>query len=281
MRRDVVLRGVCCAHYPIGFVPRLSDGEAETFPNCQLAELQDSQDTATLETNRKRLLRHNWPGCGTGSILLGLHTPLELVHEILGMTTCPIATPWCLISIFGRLLHYLPYATLIETLVLLVIVYDIFWHRWNAIREIKREEEAETRQIRREQQEILRKHWQELQSNLISLNQIASHLVQIWRFVEQNRNAPNPATVHALTVVSNRLPSVLMDFGDYWGRAVAQLNVFPSPRDALTLEVLTLINDLGNTVRDSSIEIRDETLQALAELARRVSERATLPRLDA
>jgi transcriptional regulator of heat shock response len=157
----------------------------------------------------------------------------------------------------------------------------IAWHRWNAIREIRREEEAETRQIRREQQEILRKHWQELQSNLISLNRIVSHLVQLWRFVEQNRNTEDVTTIHVMTLMSNRLPVVLTDFGDYWGRAVAQLNVFPQPRDALTLEVLILINELGDTVRDSSIEVRDETLQALAELARRVSERATLPRLDA
>jgi hypothetical protein len=193
------------------------------------------------------------------------------------MTPCLIATLWCLISIFGRLLHYLSYATLIETAVLLVIVYDIAWHRWNAIREIRREEEAETRQSRREQQEILRKHWQELQSNLISLNRIVSHLIQLWRFVEQNRDTENVTTRHVMTMMTNRLPVVLTDFGDYWGRAVAQLNAFASPRDALTLEVLTLINDLGSTVRDSSIEVRDETLQALAELARRVSERATLP----
>jgi hypothetical protein len=81
-------------------------------------------------------------------------------------------------------------------------------------------------------------------------------------------------------MMTNRLPVVLSDFGDYWGRAVAQLNVFPQPRDVLALEVLTVIEELGKSLSDSNVEIKDETLQALAELARRVADPATLPNLD-
>ena len=69
---------------PHGFVPSLSDRKAKAFHDCQFAELQNPQDTAALETSRKRLLRHNRPDWSTGFILLGLHAPLELVHEILG-----------------------------------------------------------------------------------------------------------------------------------------------------------------------------------------------------
>jgi hypothetical protein len=196
-----------------------------------------------------------------------------------------------LISFLCRLAHYWSYANTIETAVLLVIVYDIVWHRVNAIREIKREEDAEIRaierekiaeqrQIRRERQEILRKHWEELQYNLISLNRVGSQLIQIRRFVERYHNSQDATTQQALLAMTNRLPIVLSDLGDYWGRTVAQLNVFPQPRDVLALEVLAVIEELGKSLKDSSIEIKDETLQALAELARKVSDPATLPNLD-
>jgi hypothetical protein len=190
--------------------------------------------------------------------------------------------------IFCALAHFWSYANTIETAVLLVIVYDIVWHRLNAIREIKREEEAETReiereklaeerQIRRERQEILRKQWQELQSSLISLSRLGSLVVQFRQFVEKNNNSQDPTTRQLLLTLTNRYPIVLSDLGDYWGRAVALLNVFPEPRDTLALEVLEVIQELGKSVGDSSIEIKDATLKTLAELARRVSDPATLP----
>lgn len=186
-----------------------------------------------------------------------------------------------------------------------MIIVDVVWHRLSAHRDIKRDEEAEKRtiqreeafeireikrgeeterraikreqdleerQIRRERQETLRKHWQELQPNLISLNRVASHMAQLMQFVEKNKDTKDPTT---------RLPVVLSDFGDYWGRAVAQLNVFPQPRDVLALEVLAVIDELGKSLRDSNVEVKDETLQALSELARRVSDPAALPSLDA
>src|SRR5271163_4740490 len=182
-----------------------------------------------------------------------------------------------LISFLCHLAHYWSYANTIETAVLLVIVYDIVWHRVNAIREIKREEDAETRaierekvaeqrQIRRERQEILRKHWEELQYNLISLNRVGSQLLQIRRFVAKNNDSQDPTTKQALLAMTNRLPVVLSDFGDYWGRTVAQLNVFPQPRDVLALEVLTVIQELGKSLGDSTVQVKDETLQALADL---------------
>lgn len=196
-----------------------------------------------------------------------------------------------LISILCRLAHYWSYANTIETAVLLVIVYDIVWHRVNAIREIKREEDAEIRavereklaerrQIRREREEILRKHWQELQDNLISLNRVASHLVQLRQFVTKNNDSQDPTIRQALSVMTERLPILLSDLGDYWGRAVAQLNVFPQPRDVLALEVLGVIEEIGKSLNESSMGIKDETLKALAELARKVSDPATLPNLD-
>lgn len=198
---------------------------------------------------------------------------------------CPV------ISFFCRLAHYWSYANTIETAVLVVIVYDIVWHRWNAIREIKRDEDAEKRaiereqaaeqrQIRRERQEILRKHWEELQYNLISLSRLGPQLVQTRRFVEKNNNSQDPTIQLALLTMTQRLPIVLSEFGDYWGRAVAQLNVFPEPRDVLALRVLAVVEELGKSLKDTSIEIKDETLKELAELVREVSGAATLPSLD-
>lgn len=173
----------------------------------------------------------------------------------------------------------------------MAILYDIVWHRLNAYREIKRNEEAERRaiereetleqrQIRRERQEILRKHWQELQSNLISLHRVAAQMMQQRRFIKENNDSQDATIKHVLSIMMNRLPDVLAEFGDLWGRAAAQLNVFPKPRDILALEVLEVIEELGKSVGDSNIEIKDETLRTLAKLSRRVAEPGTLPNSD-
>jgi hypothetical protein len=202
-----------------------------------------------------------------------------------------MAHTWCMVSIFYRIMHNWSYANTIETLVLLVILYDIIWHRCNAIREIKRDKEAEVRliqreqdlerrQIRRERQEVLRRHWQDLQGNLISLNRIASNLAQTKRFVAANNNSQDPTTQQVLATITNRIPTVMAELGDVWGRTVAQLNVFPQPRDILALEVLTITEQIGKSLGDSTVEIKDETLAALAELARRTSDPGTLPNLD-
>jgi hypothetical protein len=193
-----------------------------------------------------------------------------------------------MVSILYRIMQNWSYANTIETLVLLVILYDIIWHRWNAIREIKRDEEAEARliqreqdlerrQIRRERQEILRRHWQDLQGNLISLNRVASNLAQMKRFVAANNNSQDPTTQRVLAMITNRIPTVMAELGDVWGTTVAQLNVFPPPRDILALEVLTITEQIGKSLGDSTVEIKDETLAALAELARRTSDPGTLP----
>lgn len=173
----------------------------------------------------------------------------------------------------------------------MVILYDIIWHRWNAIREIERDKEAEARsiqreeasekrQIRRERQEFIRRHWQELQSNLILLQRIASYLAQQKQFIEKNNDSQNPTTRVALETAAKRLPEVMLELDDRWGRVVAQLNVFPEPRDPLALEVLAVIQELGKTVEHKQTEVKDETLLALAKLARRVGEAGTLPNLD-
>jgi hypothetical protein len=160
-----------------------------------------------------------------------------------------------LISIFCRLVHGWSYANTIETAVLLVILYDIVWHRWNAVRDvereregevrrIQREEDAEKRQIRRERQESVRKHWQKLQSNLILLHWVASQLAQQKEFIQTNSNSQDPTTRQLLLMMANRLPEVLSEFNDRWGRVVAQLNVFPEPRELLALEVLNLNSEI-------------------------------------
>ena len=190
-----------------------------------------------------------------------------------------------------RILHLWSYASAIETAVLLVISYDIIWHRWNATKETERNEQAEQRaiqreqaleqrQIRRERQEILRKHWQELQSNLISLNRVVSEMVNQRRFIEKHKDSQEATVKQMLLIIANRVPIVLSDFNDFWGRTVAQLNVFPEPRDVLALEVLVVIQELGRSVGDPTVEVKDETLSALAELARRVSDLGTLPNPD-
>ncbi len=172
-----------------------------------------------------------------------------------------------------------------------MILYDIIWHRWNAVSEIKREkeeevrritreEDAEKRQIRRERQESIRKHWQELQTNLILLHKVASQLAQQKEFIRSNNNSQDPTTREALKVIATGLPGVLSEFNDRWGRVVAQLNVFPEPRELLALEILEIVQELGETMRDRQYEVKDETLLALANLARRVADPAAFPNLD-
>lgn len=196
-----------------------------------------------------------------------------------------------LFSTFCRLIHYWSYANTIETLVLLVILYDIIWHRWNAIRDIERDAEAEVRgiqreeasekrQTRRERQEFIRKHWQELQSNLILLHKTASHLAQQKRFIQANNDSQDPTTRHALAVMASRFPELLSELDDRWDRVVAQLNVFPEPKDLLALEVLEIVQKLGQTVNGKHTEVKDETLHALASLVGRVAEAGKLPNLD-
>ncbi len=183
------------------------------------------------------------------------------------------------------------YANGIETAVLVAILYDIVWHRLNSYRETKRNEEAERRAIKREEalekreihrerQEVLRKHWQELQSILISLHRVASQLVQHRRYIEEHNGSQDATVQHVMLALANRVPDEMAEFGDLWGRAVAQLNVFPEPRDVLALEVLKVIEEVGKSVGDSSIEVKDATLLTLAELARKVSDPGTLPALD-
>jgi hypothetical protein len=180
------------------------------------------------------------------------------------------------------------YANTIETLVLLVIVYDIVWHRLNVIREskraaeaeireIERERLAEERQIRRERQEMLRKHWQELQSTLILLNGSGSQVAAFRKFVKEHNDSQDPTIHTLLSTMAERFPIVLSDFNAYWGRAVAQLNVFPQPRDVLALRALEVIQEIGKSIGNFDIEIKDETLQSLAELVPEIAGQAALP----
>lgn len=191
----------------------------------------------------------------------------------------------------ASVLHIWSYANTIETAVLLVIVYDIVWHRWNALKEIERDEQAENRaierehaleqrQIRRERQESLRRHWQELQSNLISLNRVASQIKRQRRYIEDHNDSQDATVRQVMLTITSRMPVVLSDLADLWGRTVAQLNVFPQPRDVLALEVLEVIQEIGRSVGDPNIEVSDETLQCLADLARRASDHGTLASVE-
>lgn len=193
-----------------------------------------------------------------------------------------------IVTLLCRLAHFWSYANTIETAVLLVIVYDVVWHRLNAIREIKRDEDSETRaiereaalekrNIRRERQEFIRRHWQELQSNMIFLNGVASKVQRQRKYVRENQNSVDPTIRQVMLTISNAMPKMLSELDDRWGRIVAQLNVFPEPRDVLALQVLKVIQDLGETIGDKNIEMKDETIRALADLVQPVAEKATLP----
>jgi hypothetical protein len=198
---------------------------------------------------------------------------------------------WCLVWTICRVSELWSYANAIETGVLVVILYNIIWHRWNALREIKREEQSEKsaiereqaleqRQIRRERLEILRKHWQELQANLISLQRSASYVAQARQFVMKNKDSIDPTTLRVMSVMTERLPVLLAEFGEFWGRVVAQLNVFPQPRHELALEVLVVVQEIGKSLNDSTVEITDDMLKTLADLARRVSDHGALANPD-
>ena len=197
-----------------------------------------------------------------------------------------------LVSIVCRLSHNWSYANTIETAVLLVIVYDVGWHRWNAIKDIQRDEQTEARTIQREEasekrqilserQTFIRNHWQELQVNLIRLIRVIKDLTQQRRFIqEKNNSQDDPTTRHLLGILANRFPELLAEFDDRWAHVVAQLNVFPEPRDPLALEVLTLVEELGESVKDKHTEVKDETLLALADLVPRVAAAGRLSSLD-
>jgi hypothetical protein len=197
---------------------------------------------------------------------------------------------WCLISIAHQISQW-GYANTIETAVLVAIVYDIGWHRWNAYREIKRDEEQEKRtieredalekrEIRRERNESLRKHWQELQRILISLHRVTSLLMQQKRFLTEHNHSEDATTQRVLSMMADRVPDTLAEFYDLWGQAVAQLNVFPQPRDILALEVLSVVEGLGKTVGDATTEVNEETLRSLADLSRRVTEHGAFTNCD-
>jgi hypothetical protein len=100
------------------------------------------------------------------------------------------------------------------------------------------------------------------------------------RFIRENPNPQDATTAMTLVVMTNRLPSVISEFDDYWGRVVSQLNVFPPPRDDLALEVLVVVQELGKSVGDKQIEIKDETLAALADLVTKVADKGTLLNVD-
>ncbi len=121
------------------------------------------------------------------------------------MIWCLFSIAWFLKSIVCRISHFWSYANSIETAVLLVIVYDVVWHRLNAIRDVKRDEDGEKRtiqreealegrQIQRERNEFIRKHWQELQYNLIALNRVATQMVQHRRFILEKKDSQDATT---------------------------------------------------------------------------------------
>ena len=98
--------------------------------------------------------------------------------------------------------------------------------------------------------------------------------------METNNDSRDPTTRHLLLVMTNRFPEVLAEFDDRWARVVAQLNVFPEPRDRLALDVLEVVQEVGKTVKDKQTQVEDETLSAFASLTTRVADAARLPNLD-
>lgn len=207
------------------------------------------------------------------------------------MTWYIVSAFWCIISILCRISHIWSYANTIETAVLLAVVYDVVFHQINSIREIKREKEAEERaiqreesaerrQIARERQELIRKHWQELQYNIISLHRVATYLAQRRRTIHEKKDSQDPTTQEFLRVMVTGLHELISEFDDCWSRVVSQLNVFPQPRDVLALEVLAVVEELGKTVGDKQTEITEKTLADLAGFVQRVADMGTLPSGD-
>jgi dsDNA-specific endonuclease/ATPase MutS2 len=144
-------------------------------------------------------------------------------------------------------------------------------------RQIEREKEAEKRLIQRERVEVIRQHWSGLQSNLILFNRIGSQLQKNRQFVAKNGASQDPTIRKVLETLAARYPELISEFGDCWGRIVAQLNILPEPKDALGAETLTFIQGIGKIVGDPNIEIKDEMLKTCAELAIKAADRAGLP----
>src|SRR5665213_3265975 len=91
---------------------------------------------------------------------------------------------------------------------------------------------------------FLRKHWQELQGDLIVLHRVATQVVRSRNFIlEKNDSQDDPTTRRLLEMTSNRFPDLITEFHDSFGRVVSKLNVVPSPRDDMALEVLTVVED--------------------------------------
>lgn len=196
---------------------------------------------------------------------------------------------WYVVSIICSISHFWSYANSIETAVLVVIVFDVVWHYRNTIREAKRDEEAEKRtiqrevalekrQVQRERSESLRKHWQELQYNLISLSRVASNVATHREYILKNKDAQNATIREVLSIMTKGLPALLAEFADRWGRVVSQINVFPAPKDDLALEIQVVVEELGKTigVGGADVEIKDETLSALASFVLRAADKAKL-----
>jgi hypothetical protein len=198
---------------------------------------------------------------------------------------------WYLALVARKIFHFWSYANSIETAVLIVIIYDVVWHRLNVKWDIKRDEDAEKRavlreealekrQIQRERREFIRKHWQELQYNLIALSKVATHMDKFRKYILEKKDSQDATTRRVLEVMTNTMPDLISEFEDYWGRVVSQLNVFPPPRDVLALEIIPVVLELGKTAGDKQIEIKDETLAALADLVTKVADKGTLLNVD-
>jgi hypothetical protein len=199
--------------------------------------------------------------------------------------SCPIFWILC------RLAHFWSYANTIETAVLVAIIYDIYWHRNNIKKDIERDEASEARaiereaalekrQIQRERRESIRRLWQELQSNLISLSRVASIIPQHRKYILENHDSLNPSVQRAVQMMAKGMPSLFAELDDRWGRVVAQINVMPEPKDALALEIIPVIRELEKTVGHKEIEITEATQSALAKFVTRVADKGTLPNLD-
>jgi hypothetical protein len=105
---------------------------------------------------------------------------------------------------------------------------------------------------------------------------VATHMAKFRKYFLDKKDPQDPTSRRALEMMTNKMPDVISEFEDYWGRVVSQLNVFPQPRDVLALEVLTVVQELGKTAGDKQIEIKDETLAALADLVTKVADKGTL-----
>ena len=149
-------------------------------------------------------------------------------------------------------------------------------------RAIEREQASEHRQIRRERSESLRKHWQELQYDLIALSRIASNVAKQKQYIKTNQASQNATVQVVLATMVKGLPALLAEYSDRWGRVVSQLNVFPAPKDDLALEIQVVVEELGKAIGEGGVdvEIKDETLAKLANFVPRAADKATLPAVN-